>query len=139
MRRILSLFAAATIAAAFAMPALAQEAGKTIVEKHGNVTTEIQFEPAGTRDLNLEMLRSFSQVKQDDPKLATELARRPELVENDGFVAKHAALQAFLEKYPQARQQIEDSPGNFLTPVNGSRWATHTAAGIDMNASDEDE
>lgn len=134
MKPILSLFAAAAITAAVAIPALAQDSSNpTIVEKHGNVTTEIEFQPAGTKDLNLDMLRAFSQVKQDDPKLASALAKKPELVENDGFVTKHPALQAYLEKYPQARQQIEESPGNFLTPVNGSKWATHTAAGIDMN------
>ncbi len=139
MKPILSLFAAAAMTAVFALPAPAQDSSRTIVEKHGNVTTEIEFQPAGTKDLNLEMLRAFSQVKQDDPKVAGALARNPELIANDGFVTKHPALQAYLEKYPQARQQIEDSPGNFLTPVNGSKWATHTAAGIDMNAKDEDE
>ena len=139
MKRLLSMFAAAAMTAAMAIPAMAQDStatvvtNPTVVEKHGNVTTEIEFQPAGTKDLNLEMLRAFSQVKQDDPKVASALAKKPELVENDGFVAKHPTLQAYLQKYPQARQQIEDSPGNFLTPVNGSKWATHTAAGIDMN------
>jgi hypothetical protein len=139
MKLILSLLAAAAMTAALAVPALAQEPSHTVVEKHGNVTTEIEFQAAGTKDLDLEMLRAFSQVKQDDPKIASALARKPSLVADDGFVAKHPALQAYLEKYPKAREEIETSPGNFLTPVPGAKWASHTAAGIDMKESENDE
>ena len=43
---------------------------------------------------------------------------------------KHPALQAFLVKYPAARDEIVESPGNFVTPVAGSKWNSHEAAGI---------
>ena len=95
------------------------------------VTTDIQFQPASTaHDLNTQMLRDFENVKQQDPAIAHEIARNPNAVGNASFVAKHPALQAFLEKYPNARNEIIESPGNFVTPVSGSKWNSHEVAGI---------
>jgi len=95
------------------------------------VTTEIEFQPAATaNDLNVQMLRDFGTVKQNDPKVATDIARNPEVVKNGDYVAKHPALQAFVEKYPAARDEIAENPGNFVTPVAGSKWNSHEAAGI---------
>lgn len=133
MKRLLCIFGAAAMAAAIGAPAMAQESGKTIVEHRGNVTTEIQFEPAGTNDLNVQQLRDFETVKQNDPALAKELARRPKLIERDSFVRQHPALQAYLDKYPNARADIEENPGNYLTPVKGSTWNSHTIPGIAMD------
>ncbi len=114
MRNIVHLFVIAAIAAAFASPALAQDTGSTVVEKRGDTSTEIDFAPAGTADLDLQMLRDFSGVKQDDPAVAQALASTPSLVESREFVQKHPGLQAFLDKYPDARHQLETNPGNFL-------------------------
>jgi len=95
------------------------------------VTTDIEFQPASTaHDLNTPMLRDFDSVKSEDTAVASEIARNPNVVENASYVAKHPALQAFLAKYPQARNEIVDSPGNFVTPVNGSKWNSHEVAGI---------
>lgn len=135
--------AAALALVAFATSAPAQEAttkDNTVVEKEVIIqkghrketdTTEIQFEPASTADnVNMQMLHDFGAVKQNDRKVATDIARHPQVVEDAGYVAKHPALQAFLEKYPNAHQEIVDSPGNFVTPVAGSKWNSHEAAGI---------
>jgi hypothetical protein len=95
------------------------------------VTTEIDFQPAATaNDLNVPMLRDFANVKQSDPKVATDIARDPEVVASASYVTKHPALQAFLEKYPDARDEITSNPGNFVTPGPGSKWNSHEAAGI---------
>ena len=95
------------------------------------VTTEIEFQPAATaNDLNVAMLRDFEKVKQDDRTVATDIASNPNVVENGSYVGKHPALQAFLEKYPDARNEIIESPGNFVTPVSGSKWNSHEVAGI---------
>ncbi len=95
------------------------------------VTTEIDFQPASTAgDLNMRMLRDFENVKQDDRSVAIDIARNPNVVENATYVGRHPALQAFLEKYPDARNEIVESPGNFVTPVSGSKWNSHEVAGI---------
>ena len=130
MRSTLHLLAIAAIAATFAVPALAQDSGPVVVEKHGNTTTETEFKPAGTANLNIEMLKDFSSVKQTDPAVAPQLASNPSLVENQDFVGKHPTLQAFLDKYPDARRELETNPGNFMPPAPGSKWASHEASGI---------
>jgi len=145
MRASTSPFVTAAIGAAFALAGLAGAAFAqstvttttvdqqtvTRVPPPQVVTTDIEFQPASTaHDLNEQMLRDFENVKQDDRSVATEIARNPNLVANASYVGKHPALQAFLEKYPTARNEILDSPGNFVTPVNGSKWNSHEAAGI---------
>jgi hypothetical protein len=134
--------AAALALAASATSTLAQQTTtttvteQTVVEKKATtpppkVTTELDFMPASTaNDINVQMLRDFGNVKQSDPKVAVDIARNPEIVENTGYVGKHPSLQAFLQKYPAASNEIVSSPGNFVTPVAGSKWNSHEAAGI---------
>jgi hypothetical protein len=120
----------------FATSALAQQSAtsgesSTVVEQHGNKTTELEFKPAAAaHDLNVQMLRDFETVKAGDSQVGPAIAKDPGLVQDTGFVGKHPSLQAFLEKYPDARQEIVSSPGNFVTPVAGSKWNSHEAAGI---------
>jgi hypothetical protein len=130
MRSTLHLFAIAAMVATFASSTLAQDTGGVVIEKHGNLTTETDFKPAGTTNLNIQMLKDFSSVKQNDPAVAPQLANDPSLVEKQDFLQKHPTLQAFLNKYPDARHELETNPGNFMPPAPGSKWASHEASGI---------
>jgi hypothetical protein len=130
VKKTFYVFVVAAIVASFGSPALAQDTGQVIVEKHGNTTTETEFKPAGTTNLNIQMLKDFSSVKQNDPAVAPQLASNPSLVENQDFVQKHPTLQAFLDKYPDARHELATNPGNFMPPAPGSKWASHEASGI---------
>jgi hypothetical protein len=65
------LLVAVAIVADFASHTLAQNASSVIVEKHGDITTETEFKLAGTTNLNIQMLKGFSSVKQKRPALAT--------------------------------------------------------------------
>ena len=135
-----SLFITAAISAALVLATLTTSAlaqsttaqeSNTVVEKHGNKTTELEFKSAATaHDLNVQMLRDFETVKAGDPDVGPAIAKDPARVQDAGFVGKHPSLQAFLEKYPDARGEIVSSPGNFVTPVAGSKWNSHEAAGI---------
>jgi len=140
---VTAAIAAAFTLTTFATSSLAQQSTtvteKTVVEErvvtHPQpreiVTTEIEFQPASTaNDLNVRMLRDFENVKQSETGVAIDIARNPEVIENAGYVARHPALQAFLEKHPAARAEIVDSPGNFVTPVASSKWNSHEVAGI---------
>ena len=140
---LITAIAAALILAAFATNSLAQQT--TVVEKttidqktvtevpppRAEIkTTEIEFQPASSAsDLNVQMLRDFQSVKAEHG-VAAAIARNPSIVNDANYVAKHLALQAFLEKYPAARAEIVESPGNFVTPVAGSKWNSHEVAGI---------
>ena len=148
MRPATSPFVAAALTATFALTvfataSLAQQSTtvttETTVEKKVTaapqpksiVTTEIEFQPASTaKDLDVRMLRDFNSAKQEDPKIAGDIARDPAVVQNSTYVGKHPALMAFLDKYPDARGEIVANPGNFVTPVAGSKWNSHEAAGI---------
>jgi hypothetical protein len=136
--------AAALTLTAFASTSLAQQA--TVVEKttidqktvtevpppRAEIrTTEIEFQPASSaNDINTQMLHDFQNAKAADTGIAGPIARNPSIVNDAGYVAKHPALNAFLAKYPDAREEIVENPGNFVTPVAGSKWNSHEVAGI---------
>jgi len=128
MNRLVYVFGTLGIVAMMSVPAFAQDASPSVtgVVQHGNTT--IVFERSNA-DLNLDQLDAFNQVAASDPAMATKLARNPSLVNNEGFVGKHPALQQYLEKYPDAREDIAANPGNYLTPVSGSAWS-HAAPGL---------
>jgi len=119
-----------TIIAALAFyPALAQESSSSAVlgvVQNGNRTIIFERSNAG---LNLDKLGAFGQLTASDPALARKLARNPSLVNDEGFVNQHPALQQYFEKFPDAREDIVAHPGNFLTPVSGSSWS-RAAAGM---------
>jgi hypothetical protein len=147
MKPVTSPLVTAAIAAAFSLTAITGSAlaqsvtvQKTAVDQKTVtrtpppraevVNTEIEFQPASSAaDLNVQMLRDFENVKADH-SVAVEIARNPAVVNDASYVAKHPALQAFLEKYPDARGEIVESPGNFVTPVAGSKWNSHEVAGV---------
>jgi hypothetical protein len=148
MKPALSPILTAAIAAAFTLTAFATSTRAqqtTVVEKTTidqqtvtnappprveTKTTDIEFQPASkAHDLDVQMLRDFESVKADHG-IAVAIARNPEIVNDSGYVAKHPALQVFLEKNPNARDEIVASPGNFVMPVAGSKWNSHEVAGI---------
>ena len=115
--------ATAIIVALLSFPASAQESssGKVLGVVQNGIRTII-FERSNA-NLNLDQLSAFGQLTASDPALANRLARNPSLVNDEGFVSRHPALQQYFEKYPNAREDIAANPGNYLTPVNGSSWS----------------
>ena len=120
---VCAICATATMVALLAFPAFAQESssGNVLgVVQNGNRT--IIFERSNA-NLNLDQLSAFGQLTASDPALANKLARNPSLVNDEGFVSRHPALQQYFEKFPNAREDITANPGNYLTPVAGSSWS----------------
>jgi hypothetical protein len=123
MKALVYAICTTTIAVLVSFPALAQESssGKVLgVVQNGNRT--IIFERSNM-NLDLDQLSAFGQLTASDPALASKLARNPSLVNDEGFVNKHPALQQFFQKNPNAREDIVANPGNYLTPVSGSSWS----------------
>jgi hypothetical protein len=123
MKHFASSLVIVAITVLFSMPVCAQDSSSPAVLgtiQHGNTT--IVFERSNA-DLNVDQLSAFGQLASSEPALAGALAKNPSLVNNAGFVSKHPTLQQFLEKYPNAREDIVANPGNYLTPVNGSSWS----------------
>ncbi|MGO9454678.1 MAG: hypothetical protein ACLQDV_27080 [Candidatus Binataceae bacterium] len=128
MNRLVYVFGTLGIVAMMSVPALAQDASPSVTGVVQRGDTTIVFERSNA-DLNLDQLDAFGQVTASDPAMASKLARNPSLVNDEGFVGKHPALQQYLEKYPNAREDIAANPGNYLTPVSGSAWS-HAAPGL---------
>jgi hypothetical protein len=123
MKHFASSLVIVAITVLFSVPVCAQGSSSPAVLgtiQHGKAT--IVFERSNA-DLNVDQLSAFGQLASSEPALAGALAKNPSLVNNAGFVSKHPALQQFLEKYPNAREDIVANPGNYLTPVNGSSWS----------------
>jgi hypothetical protein len=117
---VYAMCATTIIAGLMSFPALAQESTVLGVVQNGNRTITFERSNVG---LNLDQLSAFGQVTANDPALARKLARNPSLVNDEGFVNQHPALQQYFEKFPDAREDIVANPGNFLTPVSGSSWS----------------
>lgn len=132
MNRIYSLLTGAVIAGALAMPAFAQDSSPAVtgVVKNGNTTIVFERSKDG---LNMDELKAFGKIANDDPALAGKIARKPQVVANDNFVGKHPALQQFLSQYPSAREDIQKNPGDFVKPVTGSTFQ-HAAPGMNDRA-----
>ncbi len=101
----------------------------TGVVQNGNRT--IIFERSNT-DLDMAQLRAFSRVANDDPAVAAKIARNPQIVADNSYVSRHPALQQFLDQYPNAREDIQRNPGNYVTPVAGSSFQ-HALPGLRDN------
>ena len=120
---VYAMCATTIIATLTSFSALAQDSpSATVLGTVQNGNRTIIFERSNVC-LNLDRLSAFGQVTASDPALARKLARNPSLVNDDGFVNQHPALQQYLEKFPDAREEIVAHPGNFLTPVSGSSWS----------------
>jgi hypothetical protein len=117
---VYAMCATTIIAGLMSFPALAEESTVLGVVQNGNRTITFERSNVG---LNLDQLSAFGQVTANDPALARKLARNPSLVNDEGFVNQHPALQQYFEKFPDAREDIVANPGNFLTPVSGSSWS----------------
>ena len=121
MKRIYSLLTGAIIVGALAVPAFAQESAPAVTGVVQKGHTTIVFERSND-GLNMDELKAFGKIANDDPALASKIARHPQIVANDSFVGKHPAFQQFLTQYPNAREDIQNNPGNFVMPVNGSSF-----------------
>jgi hypothetical protein len=120
---VYAICAMTIIAALVSFPTFAQESSSSTVlgvVQNGNRTIIFERSNAG---LNLDKLSAFGELTASDPALASKLARNPSLVNDEGFVNQHPALQQYFEKFPDAREDIVAHPGNFLTPVSGSSWS----------------
>lgn len=120
MRKILSTLIA-VIAVGWNTHALAQQHTIVIPAVNGKPEVTIVFEP-GVANLNLEQLRAFDAVRNADPAVEPQIALNPSLVSKADYVSQHPALKQFLDKYPGAAAEIQENPGNYVSPLPASTW-----------------
>jgi hypothetical protein len=111
MNRLSTLLIAVALPVAFAASSAAQE-GKTLgTVINGNTTTE--FKAADSRDIDTQKLKTWNDFASQHPKVARELAYKPKLINDDGYLKKRPALEAFFSAHPDIRQAMEENPGNY--------------------------
>ncbi len=73
-----------------------------------------QFFSGQNETASEDQLRSFNHFLHNDPDTAAELQRRPELVNDRGFVDHHPALRDWMNSHPDAAEAFRDNPGAFM-------------------------
>jgi len=112
MNRISTLLIAFALPLALAAPSIAQE-GKTLgTVVNGNTTTE--FKAADSRDIDTQKLKVWNDFASGHPKVASELAHNPSLINDAGYAKKHPQLGAFFSAHPDVQQAMAANPGNFV-------------------------
>jgi hypothetical protein len=112
VNRISTLLIAIALPVAFAAPAIAQD-GKTMgTVVNGNTTTV--FKAANTSDIDMHKLTMWNGFATAHPKVASQLAHNPALINDDGFAKKHPQLDAFFSAHPDVRQAMAANPGNYV-------------------------
>jgi hypothetical protein len=109
MNRISTLLIAIALPVAFAAPSIAQE-GKTLgTVENGNTTTV--FKAADSRDIDTHKLKTWNNFASEHPKVASELAHNPALINDDGYAKKHPQLGTFFSAHPDNYVAIPPRPG----------------------------
>jgi hypothetical protein len=74
--------------------------------------------PLPDTDTTRQELASFDQFLDSHRETAEQLRKDPSLVNNEGFMKSHPALQTYLQQHPQIREEIKESPETFMRKEN---------------------
>jgi hypothetical protein len=69
--------------------------------------------PAATEE-HTEEVAAFHRMIRTHHRMWKRLKQNPNLVSDDAFVGKYPDLQAYLQKYPDAKEHFLASPGLYL-------------------------
>jgi hypothetical protein len=108
---------------AFALPAMAQDESPRAVQSEssgpelgrvvqGNRT--IVFAPADTNNIDGNRLRTWNDFAEEHPKIAKALAYNSSLMDDDGYLTRHPALNDFFRAHPDIKDAMAENPGNFV-------------------------
>lgn len=107
--KLIFLSAAAFIAASVAMPVHAQLA-------------PVAEQPQWNRDITPTEVRNFDQFLDSHPEIAQRLSQNPALVNNEEFMERHPELRGFLAGHPGVREELHESPGQFMGREGHFEW-----------------
>ena len=112
MKRLSTLIVAIAIPVALAATAMAQE-GKTLGSVvNGNTTTV--FKAAGPGGLDTAKLKTWNDFAAGHPKVASELAHKPALINDAAYAKRHPGLNAFFAAHPDIHTAMAANPGNYV-------------------------
>jgi len=111
MKRLSTLIVAITIPVALAASAMAQESKTLGTVVNGNTTTV--FKSAGPGGVDTAKLKTWNDFAAQHPKVASQLANKPELINDPAFTKKHPPLAAFFAAHPDIHDAMAANPGNY--------------------------
>jgi hypothetical protein len=74
-------------------------------------------------DLSQGEITNFNHYLDNHPELAQRLAANPALVNDPQFIANHPGFQTFMANHPGVREEIHESPGQFMYREGHYEWA----------------
>jgi hypothetical protein len=69
-------------------------------------------------DLTKQEIKTWDSFLDSHPKIAAELQKDPQRVNDPGFVSQHAELQSFLNDHPQVREELKENPSKVMNREN---------------------
>jgi hypothetical protein len=115
MNQICSLLTAIAIATMMTGSSLAQE-GAANPNVNGTVVqgkTTMVFDKANQSDLHMKSLKQWTTFAQAHPKIARQLANKPTLLSDAGYLGKHPSLGQLFDANPGLLAEMKRDPGNF--------------------------
>ena len=115
MNQTCSLLAAIAIGAMMSGVSFAQE-GATSQHTTGTVVegnTTMVFKTANKSDLHMKSLKQWTTFAQAHPQIARQLADKPTLLNDAGYIGKHPALGQLFDNNPGLLAEMKQDPGNF--------------------------
>jgi len=77
----------------------------------GNTT--MVFKTANKSDLHMKSLKQWTTFAQEHPQTARQLADKPSLLSDAGYLGKHPALRQLFADNPGLLAEMKQNPGNF--------------------------
>jgi hypothetical protein len=77
---------------------------------------------APNTDINQTEVTNFNHFLDSHPQAAQQLSSNPGLINDPQFVASHPHLHEFLENHPGVREEIHESPGQFMYREGHYGW-----------------
>ncbi len=79
-----------------------------------------------------DQLRSFNHFLQRNPDTARDIWRRPELVNDRGFVDNHPELRDWMSNYPEAANELRANPDAFMDRERHFQYYEHDFSSGDV-------
>jgi hypothetical protein len=120
MRRWCFVLAATVLSGGLAGSGMAQApapsegpAGGGVLGSVTNGNSTVVFEAANSSDIETQALTTWDGFAEEHPAIARELAFKPSLMNEPGYLNKHPELNAFFQAHPEVRDAMAADPGNF--------------------------
>jgi hypothetical protein len=65
-------------------------------------------------DLTTQQVSRMDQFLDDHPDIEKQLAKKPSLVDDKGYLDHHKDLARFLDEHPQVREEFAENPNSFM-------------------------